>query len=52
MNYPKGEIEAASKRAAVRLANTPTAVRARYDRRSGRVVIDLSTGLSITFKAA
>ena len=50
MNYPKGEIEAANKRAAARLANTPTAVRARYDRRSGRVVIDLSTGLSITFK--
>lgn len=50
MNYPKDEIEAANKRAAARLAKTPTAVRARYDRRSRRVVIDLSTGFSIMFK--
>jgi hypothetical protein len=32
------------------LANTPTAVTARYDRRVGRVVIALSTGLEIGFK--
>jgi hypothetical protein len=32
------------------LANTPTAVAARYDRRVGRVVIALSTGLEIGFK--
>lgn len=32
------------------LAHTPTAVTARYDRRVGRVVITLSTGLEIGFK--
>jgi hypothetical protein len=32
------------------LANTPTAVTARYDRRVGRVVIALSSGLEIGFK--
>lgn len=32
------------------LANTPTAVTARYDRRVSRVVILLSTGLEIGFK--
>ena len=32
------------------LASTPTAVTARYDRRVGRVVIALSTGLEIGFK--
>jgi hypothetical protein len=50
MDRPKDEIEAANNRAAVRLAKTPTAVAARYDRRIGRLVIDLSTGLSIAFK--
>ena len=50
MSYPKDEIEAANKRAVARLAKTPTAIGARYDRRSGRVVIDLSTGFSIAFK--
>jgi len=50
MDRPKDEIEAANKRAAARLAKTPTAVAARYDRRIGRLVIDLSTGLSIAFK--
>ncbi len=33
-----------------RLAKTPTATAARYDRRIGRLVIDLSSGLSIAFK--
>ena len=32
------------------LANTPTAVTARYDRRGGRVGIALSSGLEIGFK--
>ena len=40
----------AETRAAARLASTPTAVTARYDRRVGRVVVDLSTGLEIAFK--
>lgn len=44
------EIDAANKRAAARLSRTPTATAARYDRRIGRLVIDLSTGVSIAFK--
>lgn len=47
---PKGAIEAANERAVHRLAKTPTATAARYDRRIGRLVIDLSSGLSIAFK--
>ena len=50
MAYPKGEVESANKRASVRLSKTPIATAARYDRRIGRVVIELSTGLSIAFK--
>lgn len=40
----------AEARAAARLATQPTAVTARYDRRVGRVVIGLSSGLEIAFK--
>jgi hypothetical protein len=50
MAYRKEEIDAANERAASRLTKTPTAIAARYDRRIGRVVIDLSSGLSIAFK--
>ena len=50
MDRLKDEIEAANKRATARKAKTPTAVGAHYDRRIGRLVIDLSTGLSISFK--
>ncbi len=46
----KDEIEAANELAAARQVNTPMAVGARYDRRIGRVVIDLSTGFAIAFK--
>jgi hypothetical protein len=46
----KAEIAAANERATVRLATTPTATAARYDRRIGRLVIDLSSGLSVAFK--
>ena len=42
--------QAATARGAARLANTPRAVSARYDRRVGRVVIDLSSGLAVMFK--
>ena len=44
------EFEAAGERAAARLAKTPTAIAARYDRSIGRLVIDLSSGLSVAFK--
>src|SRR5215831_8907920 len=50
MAYLKEDIAVANKRATARLARTPTATAARYDRRSGRVVIDLSTGVSIMFR--
>jgi len=50
MAYLKSEIDAANERAASRLSRTPTALAARYDRRIGRLVIDLSSGLSIAFK--
>jgi len=49
MVYRKEEIEAANERAAARLGRTAT-LAAHYDRRTGRVVIDLSSGLSIAFK--
>ena len=43
-------IQAANARSAARLAHSPTAVAARYDRRIGRVVIGLNSGLEIAFK--
>jgi hypothetical protein len=46
----KDEFEAANQRAADVLATTPTAVAARYDRRTDRVVIDLSSRLTVSFK--
>lgn len=49
MVYRKEEIEAANKRAATRLSNTPTVKAAYYDEHMGKLVIDLSTGLSIMF---
>jgi uncharacterized protein DUF2442 len=44
------EFEAANARARHRLSRTPTITAARYDKRMGRVVIDLSSGLSISFR--
>ncbi|MEO8298512.1 MAG: DUF2442 domain-containing protein [Burkholderiales bacterium] len=46
----ENEYVAANDRAVARLAKTPTAVAARYDRRIGRIVIELATGLEIAFK--
>jgi hypothetical protein len=46
----KTEVELANKRAAARLAMTPIAKAAHYDRHNGYVVIDLSTGHSIIFR--
>lgn len=43
-------IDAANERTEKRLRETPVAIAARYDRRIGRVVIDLSTGLEIAFR--
>ena len=50
MVYPKEEIESANERAAARLGEDTTATAARYDSRIGRLVIDLSSGLSIAFR--
>ncbi len=44
------EVEAANKRAAARLSKTPTAIAARYDPCIDRLVIDLSSGVSISFR--
>jgi Protein of unknown function (DUF2442) len=48
-NFDK-EVEIANKRAAARLSKTPTATAAHYDPSVDRLVIDLSSGLSISFK--
>jgi hypothetical protein len=45
----KDEVQAANERASHRLARTPTIDAARYDRKLERLVIDLSSGLSISF---
>src|SRR6266446_592696 len=50
MVYRKEEIEAANERAAARLGRTATVAAAHYDRGTGRVVIDFSSGLSMAFK--
>jgi hypothetical protein len=46
----KDELETANQRASALLARTPKAIAARYDRRDGRIVIDLSSGISIALK--
>ena len=50
MATPKDEFEFANQRASALLARTPVAIAARYDRRDDRIVIDLSSGISIAFK--
>jgi Protein of unknown function (DUF2442) len=49
MADPKKEFAAANERARHRLSRTAITA-ARYDKRIGRLVIDLSTGLSLTFR--
>jgi hypothetical protein len=46
----KEEFEAANQRASALLARTPKAIAAHYDRRDGRIVIDLSSDISVAFK--
>jgi len=46
----KEGVKAANERAAGRLSRTPTATAARYDRRIGRLVVELSSGLLIAFR--
>jgi len=50
MANEQGGVKGANARAAARLATSPTAVAARYDRRVGRIVVALSSGLEIAFR--
>ena len=52
MAYSNDEVEAANERAADLRSKTATAISARYDRRSGRIAVELSTGLLIAFRSA
>jgi hypothetical protein len=49
VNHRK-EIKAANERAAARLLKMPTATAAHYDKRIGRIVIELSSGLLVAFR--
>ncbi len=49
MEIRDNEFEAANRRAKERQHTTPKAVSARYDRRIGRVVIALNSGLELAF---
>jgi len=51
MTIHNEETQAASRHAVARLRRTPVATAARYDRRIGRIVIDLSSGLEVAFRA-
>jgi len=50
MAITEREIESANRRAFDRLAKTPIATAARFDRRMRRVFVELNTGLSIAFR--
>lgn len=49
MDISDAEIEAAEQRMRDRLASTPHAVAARYDRRVARIMVTLSNGLELAF---
>lgn len=49
MSITDKEFEAANRRGAEKKAAFPAAVSVRYDRRVGRVVIELATGLELAF---
>lgn len=49
--WSKAEIDRALARGQRRLLTEPQATRARYDRRTGRVVVDLTNGCSFVFPA-
>jgi len=50
MEHSDDLISAANKRGAERIRETPIATAARYDRRIGRLVINLSSGIAIAFR--
>ena len=45
----RDEFRKASAKGAVKRAHSPSAMAARYDRRSGRIVVTLASGLDISF---
>jgi len=49
MDQLEEQFKAANDRAASRLSETPVAMTARYDRRIGRIVVELSSGLGVMF---
>ena len=50
MKVNKDEFESANARAAARLRKTPCAMRARYERKRDRVVVELNTGIEVAFR--
>jgi hypothetical protein len=50
MKVSKDEFEAANARATARLRKTPSAMKARYERKRDRVVVELSTGIEVAFR--
>ncbi len=50
MTILNDEYEAANKRGSDRQRKTPIATGVRYDRRIGRIVIDLSSGIEVAFR--
>lgn len=50
MKVSKDEFEAANARAAARTRKTPCATKAHYERKRGRVVIGLNTGIEVAFR--
>lgn len=50
MRVTKDELEMANRRGEARLRKTPCATKVRYERKSDRVVIGLSTGIEVAFR--
>lgn len=50
MKVSKDEFNAANARAAAQLRKTPCAMKARYERKRDRVVIELNTGIEVAFR--
>lgn len=50
MRANRDEFEMAKRRAEARLRKTPCATKAHYERKRGRVIIGLSTGIEIAFR--
>lgn len=50
MKVSKDEFERASARAAARLRKTPCAMKARYERKRDRVVVELSSGIEVALR--